>query len=66
MINGKGAKAPQTPAQRKAKQRKSQKAKGLEMVIFPEIWATREQCEKIKIRCAQVITSVISQKGGEQ
>ena len=62
--NDKGVKAPQSAAQRKAKQRKLLKSKCLKMVIFPEIWATAEQCEKIKFRCAQVIANVLSENGG--
>ena len=64
MSNDKGAKAPLTPAKRKAKQRAELKAKGLKMVIFPEIWATAEQCENIKFRYAQVIANVISENSG--
>lgn len=65
MTKEKGAKAPQSAAQRKAKQRAGLKAQGLVMVIFPETWVTTEQAAKIEFKAAQVIAQVLGDKNGK-
>ena len=65
MSNDKGAKAPQSAAQRKAKQRAGLKAKGLVMVIFPETWVTPEQAKQIEYKTAQVIAGCAAIKGNQ-
>lgn len=55
-------KAPQSAAQRKAKQREGLKARGLVMVIFPETWVTTEQAAKIEFKAAQIIAQVLGDK----
>jgi hypothetical protein len=51
----KGAKAPQSAAQRKAAQRARLKAQGLVSVKFPELWVTPEQAREIEFRTADFI-----------
>ena len=60
MPNEKGAKAPQSAAQRKAAQRARLKGKGLARVKFPEIWVTLEQAKQIEVKTANVIAQVLT------
>lgn len=62
MISDKGAKAPQTSAQRKKKQRDGLRAKGLVMARFPETWVEPEQAKQIEFKTAQVIAQVLGDK----
>ena len=55
MNKEKGAKAPQSAAQRKAAQRARLKAKGLVPVRFPELWVTPEQAREIEFRTADFL-----------
>lgn len=62
MSKDKGAKAPQSAAQRKKKQRDGLRAKGLVMVRFPETWVTQDQAKQIEFKTAQVIAQVLGYK----
>lgn len=62
MIRGKGAKAPQTSAQRKKSQRARNRAAGLVMVKFPELWVEPAVAAKIQTACAVIIANA---KNGE-
>lgn len=57
MTNDKGAKAPQTAAQRKKKQRDGLRAKGFVMVRFPELWVAPAVAAKIQTACAVIIAN---------
>jgi hypothetical protein len=57
MNNEKGAKLPQSAAQRKAAQRARSKAAGLVLVRFPELWTHPERAAEIEARLLALLDS---------
>lgn len=62
MSNDNGAKAPQSVAQRKAKQRAGLEAKGLVMVIFPETWVKPDQALEIRAETEKLINRILGKQ----
>ncbi len=60
--NNKGAKAPQSAAQRKAKQRAGLEAKGLVMVIFPETWVKLDKALEIRSETEKLIDRILGKQ----
>jgi len=61
LTKDKGAKAPQSSAQRKAAQRARLEAKGLVMVIFPETWVNLNQALEIRAETEKLIDRIIGE-----
>lgn len=59
-VSSKGAKAPQSNAERKQKARKLAKESGLKRLYAPEVWLDPTICKELELKIAVLIAEITS------